>query len=346
MTDQMLQKIEYSSLIKKFPWIIQKNQNYIISPDSDGFLSALLLTHYLKGNIVGFYDGKIALIEKNIPAEECIFLDMDVNRQNLKSVGHHMVTYNKKLTNLNFHYTKQCIQPNLLRDFDGKNDFQAKYPFGTIHLLLGILHEAKIVDELEKDAVWPLLFTDGVWNNLFGYTENCIEWINYLKINEKDNVMYPLFCSNDQSFYEIMLGLNDFLRMRDNYNAKGYFNSSEGYHEGGRNKRTGDKLKITNSNGDPINLIKNSSIFDIHEKEKKRIEKFINSISKYVGWKYDPEKWTWNGFRMLKFTKGDFSNTTLNNQSYTKLMEKNPLSMAMTSGTNIEYTLETPDKMK
>lgn len=338
------EQINYKTLLKKYPWIIEKEQKYILSPDSDGFLCGLLVTNYLGGKIVGFYDGKIALIKNGINAKDCIFLDVDINRTEIKSIGHHMVTYNKRLTHSNINYSN-CIQPNILRDFDGRNDFQKKYPFATIHLLLGIFQETSLINELPKDSIWPLLFTDGVWNNLFGYTENCIEWINYLGIDNENHILNSLFCSNHYSFYEIMLGLNDFLRMRDNFNASGYFSASGAYIDGGRNKRTGDKLKISNSNGEPINLVKNGTEFDIYNKEKIRLEEFISSMAKYVAWPYQPDKWCWNNFKLFKFSKGDFSNTALSNQTYTSLMDRNPLSLAMTSGTNIEFTIETPDKL-
>jgi len=340
--EQNSERIAYNQILKKYPWIIEKKQKYIISPDSDGFLCGLLLTHNLGGEVVGFYDGKIALIKNGIKAEECIFLDVDINRASIKSIGHHMVTYNKRINHNNFKYSN-CIQPNVLRNFDGRNNFQNKYPFATVHLLLGILQEAELVKNLPKDAIWPLLFTDGVWNNLFGYTENCINWINYLGVDNDNHILNSLFCSSHYTFYEIMLGLNDFLRMRDGFNASGYSDNSQEYINGGRNKRTGDKLKISNSNGEPINLIKNENSFDIHSKEKIRIEEFITSMSKYVGWQYHSDKWCWENFRLLKFSKGDFSKLALSNQTYKLLMDKNPLSIAMTSGTNIEYTIEGPD---
>ena len=53
-----------------------------------------------------------------------------------------------------------------------------------------------------------------------------------------------------------MFGIERFLRMRDNFNATGYFIIAVSYIDGGRNKRTGDKLKISNSSGTPINLVK------------------------------------------------------------------------------------------
>jgi len=340
-----MEKISYSEIIDKHPWIIKQKQNYIISPDSDGFLCGLLVSNLLNGKIVGFYDGKIALIKNGVKAKDCIFLDMDINRKNIKSIGHHMVTYNKRVSHKNFDYSN-CIQPNVIRNFDGKNDFQKKYPFATIHLLIGIFQEAGLLKNISKDSIWPLLFTDGVWNNLFGYTENCLEWINFLNIDNEKHVLNQLFCAGQYSFYDIMLGLNDFLRVRDDYNAKGYYNGNE-YIEGGRNKRTGDKLKISNPNGDPINLVDNQYLFDIHTTEKIRMEKFITSISKYVDWTYISENWCWDNFRLLKFTKGDFSKPpALSNVTFTSLMNKDPISMAMTSGNNIEYTLNGPDVLE
>lgn len=336
--------IDYDQILRKYPWIVEKKKLYIVSPDSDGFLCSLLVSNYLGGKIVGFYDGKIALIKDGIRAQDCIFLDIDINRSEIKSIGHHIVTYNKKINHKNFNYSS-CIQPNIIRNFDCKDNFQNKYPFATIHLLLGIFQNANLIRDLPEDSIWPLLFTDGVWNNLFGYTENCIDWINYLGVDNKKHILNSLFCSNHYSFYKIMLGLNDFIRVRDNFNALGYSNSQENYIEGGRNKRTGHTLKITNSRGEPINLVKNKNLFDIHSKEKIRIEGFITEMSKYVDWPYLSDRWQWDGLRLLKFSKADFSNATLSNQTYLSLMKKNPLSVAITSGTNIEYTLEKPDKL-
>ena len=53
------EQINYKKIISDYPWIIEKRQKYILSPDSDGFLCGLLVTNYLDGEIVGFYDGKI-----------------------------------------------------------------------------------------------------------------------------------------------------------------------------------------------------------------------------------------------------------------------------------------------
>jgi len=334
--------IDYQKVIDVFPWIIKPGQNIILGPDSDGFLCGLIATHFLDCNVVGYYDGKVLIIKDGISVDDCVFLDVEINRPNIRSLGNHLVTYNNRLSHKHYSYDN-CIQPNIFRNFDGKKDFQRKYPFGAVHLYLGILHHANIITSLPSNSIWPLLFADGVWNNLFGYTENCLDWIKYLQINKSSHILNPHFCSSGHSFYEIMEGLNSFLRMRDEFNARGYYNGNE-YQEGGRNKRSGHQLKLSNPKGIPINLVKNNDQYDIHTNEKERIAGFISSMSTYIEIPYNPQKWTWGGFRVETFSKGDFSTTSLNNGSYNNMMDKKPLSMAMTSGANIEYTIENPGR--
>lgn len=56
--------IDYAAVIKKYPWLVQKEQNCVLSPDSDGLLCGLFMSHYLNWKIRGFYDGKIMLLEE------------------------------------------------------------------------------------------------------------------------------------------------------------------------------------------------------------------------------------------------------------------------------------------
>ncbi len=61
LKDRHNQTIDYNALIEKYPWIVKKDMNCILSPDSDGLLCGLLMSHYFGWNIVGFYDGKVML---------------------------------------------------------------------------------------------------------------------------------------------------------------------------------------------------------------------------------------------------------------------------------------------
>jgi len=81
--------------------------------------------------------------------------------------------------------------------------------------------------------------------------------------------------------------------------------------------------------------------------QKKRIIKFIKILSQLTGWIFKENQWTWSNYKLYKFTKLDFANRKirLNNGTFNDFMSKKPLSWAMTSGQNIEYTLERPDKI-
>jgi hypothetical protein len=78
---------------------MEKGQNCILSPDTDGLLCGLFMSTYLDWRIKGFYDGKVMLLDKNISAKDCVFLDMEVFRKEIKSVEHRMVQFNKKAKN-------------------------------------------------------------------------------------------------------------------------------------------------------------------------------------------------------------------------------------------------------
>lgn len=336
--------IKYDELIKKHPWITREGANCILSPDSDGFLCGLLVTNKLKWNVVGFYDGKALIYKKGVDFTSCVFLDVEINRKNIGSIGNHLVEYNLdlKVKNRNFN---QCIQPNILRGFDGKKNFQRKYPFGTIHLLLGLLQRGGKIKDLHPDAIGPLLFTDGVGNNLFGYPENCLDWINYLGIDKKGHILYNFLCNSEFNFYQIMQHLEDFFKMRDRYNAQGFYDDHQ-FVTGGRNKRTGHQIRITNSRGALINLIRRSNQYDLHQNERERVKGFIVEIANLMRWKYDEERWCWGNFEIKLFNKGMLSSESriasqrLNNQTYKRLFAQNPFSLAMTASNRIEYSIE------
>lgn len=337
-------RIDYSALVIKHPWVISRDRQCIISPDSDGFLCGLLVTNFLNWEVVGFYDGKVLISKNGVNTSDCVFLDVEINRRDIGSIGNHLVEFDRNLIISNHNFDK-CIQPNILRGFDGKNTFQRKYPFGTIHLLLGILQENQIIDNLPSTAISPLLFADGVGNNLFGYPENCLDWINYLKINEENHILNKFLCENDLNFYQIMQYLKSFFAMRDRFNALGYFNGTT-FVKGGNNKRTGHKIKITNGQGVPINLVSNGSNFDLHLLEKQRIQGFIQEIAHMMGWQYLDQKWNLTNLNLRIFQKsllsGEASTTNmrLNNRTYKALFERNPFSLAMTASNRIEYTIE------
>ncbi len=324
-------RIDYDKLIKNYPWIVQKNVNCILSPDSDGFLCGLLMSHYLNWKIVGFYDGKVMALKKGIKSKNCVFLDIEIFRKNVSSIGHHMLLFNKNQKTQNWVGWKKCISPNNMREYDAQHDFRLKYPLATIHLLIGILgHSLKI--KVPESAISALFFTDGTFNVLFGYPENVLNWLKYLRAHEDESPLKNIFENTKYSVYTLMLEMDVFFRKRDEISVP--------------NER-GDRLRISLPNGKPFNFIKQKKGHKLKDDAINRIKKFIKILSELTMWEFKENNWLWDNFNLYKFTKDDFEGNKrrLNNQTFNAFIQKNPLSWAVTSRQNIEYTLEKPNKL-
>ena len=324
-------RIDYDEIKLRFPWIIQRDQKCIISPDSDGLLCGLLMSHMLDWKVKGFYDGKVMVLENGVSASECIFLDMDVFRRNMKSVGHHMVLYNKNTIPENWGNYDNCIQPNNLREYDCLHDFRLKYPLATVHLLIGILGSGLQI-EIPESAICPLLFTDGTFNVLFSYPENVLNWLRYLRADEGQNPLKTIFENEKYSVFKLMQAMDEFFRSRDEISIP--------------NER-GDRLRISNTDGTPSNIERVANSYIINNDAVTRIVRFIQMMGTLTGWKYKPESWVWSNLALHRFTKGSFENdkNSINGPNIRAFLQTNPLSWAITSRLNLEYTLEQPDTM-
>ena len=316
-TDQ----VDYEKIVKDYPWIIKRGQNCILSPDSDGLLCGLFMSTYLDWRIKGFYDGKVMLLDKDISAKDCVFLDMEVFRKGIKSVGHHMVQFNKKKRPSNWNNYKNCIQPNNLRNYDGYKDFRLKYPLATIHFLIGIVG-SKIKLTIPQSAICPLFYVDGVFKNLFGYPENCIDWLRYLDAKSNKNNLHEIFFNEHYSVYNLMVALKDFFTQIS---------------EISENRNGNDKIKISNTKGEPVNPKMSGKTCELNEEEKQKSEKFLKILSGLTNWNYKKENWQWDNLKIYQFSKFAIKP---NNRNFEVMIAKNPISWAMTSGLAIEYTID------
>jgi len=314
-----LDKIDYKEVIKKYPWIVERGRNCILSPDSDGLLCGLFMSNYLGWKIRGFYDEKILLLKKGISTSDCIFLDVEIFRNEIKSVGHHTVLFNKDKKPRSWKNFENSIQPNIFRDYDAYKNFRLKYPLATIHILMGVVG-SKIKIKVPTSAICPLLYTDGVFKNLFGYPENCIDWLRYLKADEKNNPLNIVFFNKHYSVYSLMSALKAFFKQVKNIY---------------QNKKGNDKIKISDSKGTPKNLEEKRGVFSLALTEKDKAEGFIKILSNLTGWRYKETDWTWDNFQLKKFQKRAIRP---NNKNFESMIKKRPISWAMTSGNAIEYT--------
>ena len=288
------------------------------------------MSHYLNWKVVGYYDGKVLLLKEGLSCKDCVFLDMEIFRKDVKSVGQHMLQYNKKGKPSNWRNFTNCIQPNNLRDYDVLHDFRLKYPLATVHMLIGIIG-TKLGIKLPDSAICPLFFTDGTFNVLFNYPENVLNWLKFLRADEQNNSLKSVFENQTYSVFTLMNAMDDFFRERDKLNAP--------------NER-GDRLRISSTDGKPYNILADGKNYKINDSAKNRIIKFIEYLAKLTLWNYDKTSWNWEELKLYKFTKGSLSeNERLNNNIHSKIILRNPLSWAITSRQNVEYTLEMPDKL-
>ena len=337
LQDKKEDTLDYNHLLKKFPWIVEDNHYCILSPDSDGFLCGLLMSAIKNWKIIGFYDDKLAVINKNYLQKNPIFLDGEIFRKGIRSMGHHMLLVNKNKKPSNFDEGfSNCIQPNLFRNYD-KNTFRLKYPLATIHLLASIIAFSKKDSDnpliIPESAIPPLFFTDGVFQVLFKYPENVLNWLHYLRIHEDWNPLKKIFENDSYTVFTLMKEMNDFFRERDKISI---------------NKERGDRLKLSDTDGKKYNIIESNTGFcHIRSDAKNRAIQFLSSIGKRTSWTYKEKDWQcWENLQFFKFTKGNFKSDKkrITIKAFQEFIERDPLSWAMTSGDNIEYTLEFPHK--
>ena len=312
-------EIDYSSLISRYPWVVEREQSCILSPDSDGLLCGLLMSHYLDWRIRGFYDGKALVIEEGMNPQDCIFLDMDIFRSNIRSVGQHMVMYDKAAPQPNWSNFDNCIAANNLRNFDFKNDFKLKYPLGTVHLLLAILGQHSTIT-IQKSAVSPLLYTDGTFKNQFNYPENCLSWLGFLGANQANNPLQKIFLDRHYSTYELMVELNN-LFSKINLIGEG--------------RRGGDKIRISDSKGNIININPHTHL--LKSATRTQAENFLRMLADKTGWSFSPSRWAWGPYRTVQFKKGSVKP---GKARYNALLAQNPISFAIISRASIEYTID------
>ncbi|MPN63254.1 hypothetical protein SDC9_211011 [bioreactor metagenome] len=135
-----------------------------------------------------------------------------------------------------------------------------------------------------------------------------------------------------------------FLRVRDSFNSK--IELVNGNIVENIRARTGDKMRLSNSKGEVVNLELNSTTgyYDIFSREQTRVIKFIEFLAKGMGFRYLSNKWTWNNLNVTKFEKRSFESqeSNLNAKNFNRLIEDTPFSWAITSKNNIEYTIGRP----
>jgi hypothetical protein len=244
---------------------------------------------------------------------------MEIFRQDIRSVGQHMVMYDKGNLPSNWNHFDNCIAANNLRGYDFKNDFKLKYPLGTVHLLLSILGQKQRIP-VPESAVSALLYVDGTFKNQFNYPENCLSWLDFLDANDANSPLKEIFLNMHYSTYELMIELKDlFLKIN----------------EIGGGTRGGDKIKISDSRGNITNIDPRSG--RLKPAAKNQAVHFLKMLAAKTEWPFIPSLWSWGPYHAVRFKKGSIKP---GKARYNALLSQNPLSMAIISRNSIEYTVD------
>ena len=186
---------------------LEHSKNLIISPDMDGFMTAKLLERFNGSKIVGSYDKNILCLADGINAEECLFVDCDMNREEFVSLGNHMRLIRDGMSSKSFN-------PNV---HFGVTTYSDKFPYATAFLI----SFATEVQTSEQDLI-RMAFADSTLRNMEKYSNNMRNWstrmdhpaVRYIIDNSdiaRDNDKQARFEYVDQSFTSKRYGKERYL---------------------------------------------------------------------------------------------------------------------------------------
>ena len=169
---QPRESLSATELRSAYPFLDATDQDMVVGGDIDALLSAAFLSDRLDWTVVGFYtDFREVYYTDRTAARNAVWVDLDVSRPTLRSVGHHIVrgTADEDLDGL-----ERSCNLNEVRGVS-REQFTRKYPLGTIHFLLW-LHGADGFSPLQRAL---LLTADSAWINgqSHNYGDNVSEWV-------------------------------------------------------------------------------------------------------------------------------------------------------------------------
>lgn len=184
----------FAEFLTRHSWICDEERPCVVSPDIDGLLCALLMGHARKWRCLGFYDGdRLCLYEnpRRIPWDEAVFIDVEVLRPDVRSIGNHLLSYDAEDARTLEATYPGLANPNHWRGIHFEPDFQRKYPFGTLPLLVCALALRKLV-EIERRHLGPLYYADSGLENAVVYKDNALDWLRAMGAEDPKSPLAPL----------------------------------------------------------------------------------------------------------------------------------------------------------
>lgn len=305
----MRENLDYERLLKEQDWLCQRDLLMVVSPDFDGLLCALMMIVHRGWRLCGFYDGKTLALDRPIShIRELVFLDMEIYRLCVRSVGNHMLQWSPRTPLPNF---QKVVNPNLLRGITANKEFDRKYPFGTSHLLLALLAvihpNLRISQTRNMQAI--LLYPDGTHQVLLNYRGNVIDWLDWMGVKKAQPSVRAIFQSlATMTLSNVVHGL-DWLSQKL--------------------KEIGFTRKDDPCKFDPTNPYEYAKAKDLWQ--------FLQQITEWQASSLPSISWTW---------QFDTKSDALKLQTFLKALAHNPLSFALTSRTKeqgFQYTIVPPE---
>jgi len=187
-------------LSNSFIEIFKKNRKCIVNADIDGILAGMLLQNFLNWEVVGYssccgkQDDEIWLEDKKENLKECVFVDLPIIVKDYLVVDQHFVGFDSQTIKEYEEHTNK-VNPNIMRNRayineQKQNEYTKKYPFGTVHFVLAVLENLKIIDSSYEIDFFKkidsfeladlILRADRVIGNTNQYTNNCNDWADWL----------------------------------------------------------------------------------------------------------------------------------------------------------------------
>jgi len=196
---------DYAAVRQEFASLLGRDRKCVISGDIDGILSAVLLSHTMGWEVVGFYTLNDLWVsrrhlapgagdpESRLARSGLVFLDHDIYRSTIESIGHHLLQWSPD-TAIPLHTEgRGSLNPNLLRGIT-KKEFGRKYPFGTFHFLLACASAWGLVRDFQPDdqVTTLLLHIDSSFVNAMNYQDNALDWLDWLGGSDANSPLNPI----------------------------------------------------------------------------------------------------------------------------------------------------------
>jgi len=150
----------------------------MVGTDLDGYLSWIYLHNRFGCRLGGFYNLREIWLAPGITREDLIsalWIDLDVYHREITSFGQHIIKLEPgdRLPKRN----PRSFNPNLERGFAVHSNFQRKYPFATVHMLMWALDDDGKWTRASAEARALLWAPDSSWLNARKYRGNAREWL-------------------------------------------------------------------------------------------------------------------------------------------------------------------------